>query len=64
MHDQSNDKKIDLADIHESIRNMNSQNMSLDSLKARNNHEVKELKGMAYPHLTEKIYDKLAQPNF
>ena len=62
MHDQGNDMKIDLADVHESIRNMNSQDMSLINLKASNNHEVKELKQMDYPYMTEKIKEKLAQP--
>ena len=53
MHDQTNDMKIDLADIHESMRNMNSQGMSIDSLKATNNHMRNEIKWWKYPHLSE-----------
>lgn len=47
LHDHnSNDMKIDLGDIQESIRSMNSLDLSIDDLRARNNHSENELKSL------------------
>lgn len=55
-----NDMKIDLVDIQECVRLMNSLDKTMDRLSARKNHDSQELLEMEYPFLTDKLRDRLA----
>ena len=55
---------IDLTDVQESIRNMTSAEQWLEKLSTRNNHSEAEIGKMDYPHISQKIVDKLAMPNY